>query len=105
MRRRRAVGRHQVRTLAAGMAFGVLWMVAQALMPFTIGRAVEDGLVEHDNRALVLWTALLLGLGCAQLLLRRCVRRLDGITGDVLGATAETAATGALVALALIGTP
>ncbi|PBC72080.1 cobalamin-5'-phosphate synthase [Streptomyces sp. TLI_235] len=48
--------------------------------------------------------ALAAGLGCALLLLRRCVRRLDGITGDVLGATAETAATGALVALALIGT-
>jgi ABC-type multidrug transport system fused ATPase/permease subunit len=57
------VGRHQVRTLVTGMLFGVFWMVAQALMPFTIGRAVEDGLIEHDNRALVLWTALLLGLG------------------------------------------
>jgi ABC-type multidrug transport system fused ATPase/permease subunit len=57
------VGRHQLPTLAAGMFFGVLWMVAQALMPFTIGRAIEDGIVEHDNRALALWTALLLGLG------------------------------------------
>ncbi|MER8182654.1 adenosylcobinamide-GDP ribazoletransferase [Kitasatospora sp. NPDC094015] len=46
--------------------------------------------------------ALLLGLGCAGLLLRRCVRRFDGVTGDVLGALAETAATGALVALALL---
>ena len=46
------VGRHQIPTLAAGMFFGVLWMVAQALMPFTIGRAIEDGIAEHDNRAL-----------------------------------------------------
>ncbi|WP_441246477.1 adenosylcobinamide-GDP ribazoletransferase [Kitasatospora sp. McL0602] len=45
--------------------------------------------------------ALVLGLGCAWLLLRRCVRRFDGITGDVLGAMAETAATGALLALAV----
>jgi ABC-type multidrug transport system fused ATPase/permease subunit len=57
------VGRHQVPTLAAGVFFGIVWMVAQALMPFTIGRAVEDGIVEHDNRALAQWTALLLGLG------------------------------------------
>ncbi|MEU2630845.1 adenosylcobinamide-GDP ribazoletransferase, partial [Kitasatospora sp. NPDC007106] len=58
----------------------------------------------YGRQAWVWPAALVVGLGCAQLLLRRCVRRLDGITGDVLGATAETAATGALVALALIGT-
>ncbi|KQV16807.1 MULTISPECIES: adenosylcobinamide-GDP ribazoletransferase [unclassified Kitasatospora] len=45
--------------------------------------------------------ALVVGLGCGWLLLRRCVRRFGGITGDVLGATAETAATGALLALTL----
>ncbi|WP_030269077.1 adenosylcobinamide-GDP ribazoletransferase [Streptomyces sp. NRRL B-24484] len=58
----------------------------------------------YGRQAWVWPAALVVGLGCAQLLLRRCVRRFDGITGDVLGATAETAATGALVALALIGT-
>jgi ABC-type multidrug transport system fused ATPase/permease subunit len=57
------VGRHQIRMLLAGVLFGMLWMVAQALMPFTIGRAIEDGIVEHDNGALALWTAVLLGLG------------------------------------------
>src|SRR5215211_8453153 len=57
------VGRQQVPTLVAGIVFGVLWMLSQALMPFTIGRAIEDGIVEHDNRALALWTAVLLGLG------------------------------------------
>ncbi|WP_405017062.1 adenosylcobinamide-GDP ribazoletransferase [Kitasatospora sp. NBC_00070] len=46
--------------------------------------------------------ALAVGLLCAGLLLRRCVRRFGGITGDVLGAAAETAATGALIALALL---
>ncbi|GAA0657167.1 adenosylcobinamide-GDP ribazoletransferase [Kitasatospora atroaurantiaca] len=45
--------------------------------------------------------ALAVGVGCSWVLLRRCVRRLDGITGDVLGAMAETAATGALVLLAM----
>ena len=33
------VARFQVRTLVAGVLFGIAWMVAQALMPFAIGRA------------------------------------------------------------------
>ncbi|MFF4485602.1 adenosylcobinamide-GDP ribazoletransferase [Streptomyces sp. NPDC001544] len=37
----------------------------------------------------------------AELLLRHCTRRLGGVTGDVFGALAETAATTALVVLAL----
>ncbi|MEU3574323.1 adenosylcobinamide-GDP ribazoletransferase, partial [Kitasatospora sp. NPDC036755] len=53
--------------------------------------------------ALRLPLAVALGTGCARLLLGRCVRRFGGITGDVLGATAETAATASLFALALLG--
>src|SRR5215210_6233405 len=60
------VGRQQVPTLVAGIVFGVLWMLSQALMPFTIGRAIEDGIVRQDNRALALWTIALLGLGAGQ---------------------------------------
>jgi ABC-type multidrug transport system fused ATPase/permease subunit len=60
------VGRQQVSMLLAGVFFGVCWMVAQALMPFAIGRAVQDGLVEHDNRALAYWAAALLALGATQ---------------------------------------
>lgn len=37
----------------------------------------------------------------AELLLRRCVRRFGGVTGDVFGGVAETAATTALVVLVL----
>src|SRR5215203_1397237 len=57
------VGRHQIPTLVAGVFFGILWMVAQALMPFAIGQAIEDGIVNSDNRALAAWALVLLGLG------------------------------------------
>ncbi|MBA3346972.1 MAG: ABC transporter ATP-binding protein [Actinobacteria bacterium] len=60
------VGRRQIWTLGAGVFFGVLWMVAQALMPFAIGHAIEDGIVDDDGRALVLWSLFLLGLGGVQ---------------------------------------
>jgi ABC-type multidrug transport system fused ATPase/permease subunit len=60
------VARHQVRTLAVGVLFGVLWMTAQAFMPFVIGRAIQEGIASHDNRALAVWTLVLLALGVTQ---------------------------------------
>ncbi|MFC8227281.1 adenosylcobinamide-GDP ribazoletransferase [Streptomyces sp. NPDC057287] len=45
--------------------------------------------------------AVLAGLGAAHLMLRHCVRRFGGVTGDVFGALEETAATAALLALSL----
>jgi len=60
------VGRHQLVTLGAGIGLGIAWMSAQALMPFAIGRAIQDGIAEHHNRQLVLWTLVLLGLGITQ---------------------------------------
>jgi ABC-type multidrug transport system fused ATPase/permease subunit len=60
------VGRQQLGTLAAGVFFGVAWMVAQALMPFAIGRSIQHGIVDHDNRELAFWTVLLLVLGLVQ---------------------------------------
>lgn len=45
--------------------------------------------------------AVLLGLGAALLLLRHAVRRLGGITGDVLGALVEVATTTSLIVMAV----
>ena len=38
---------------------------------------------------------------CAELVLRRCLTRLSGVTGDVFGALCETAVTAALLVLSL----
>ncbi|MEW1679700.1 adenosylcobinamide-GDP ribazoletransferase [Streptomyces sp. T12] len=45
--------------------------------------------------------AVLVAAGAAELLLRHCVRRFGGVTGDVFGGLAETAATTALVVMSL----
>ncbi|MER5181485.1 adenosylcobinamide-GDP ribazoletransferase [Streptomyces sp. NPDC002896] len=45
--------------------------------------------------------AVLVACAAAELLLRHCTRRLGGVTGDVFGALAETAATAALLVYAL----
>lgn len=60
------VGHQQKRTLALGMAFGIVWMLAQALLPYALGRAVGDGLVQDDTRALVAWSGVLFALGAVQ---------------------------------------
>src|SRR5262245_60740196 len=41
-------------------------MLAQALMPFAIGAAIQNGIADHDNEALAEWTLVLLGLGGVQ---------------------------------------
>ena len=45
--------------------------------------------------------AVLVGLAASTALLRHAVRRLGGVTGDVLGALVETAVTAALLVMAL----
>ncbi|MFJ5528583.1 adenosylcobinamide-GDP ribazoletransferase [Streptomyces sp. NPDC093261] len=45
--------------------------------------------------------SVVVAVAAAELLLRHCVRRFGGVTGDVFGALAETAATTALVVLSL----
>ncbi|MGC1215041.1 MAG: ABC transporter ATP-binding protein, partial [Micromonospora sp.] len=58
-------GRHPLLfTGAIGLA--VVWMVAQALMPAAVGRAVDAGLTHRDQDALLGWGLALLGLGVVQ---------------------------------------
>lgn len=55
--------RSQGRTLVAAVAAGILWMVAQALVPALIGRAIDAGVAGDDMSALWLWAGALLGAG------------------------------------------
>jgi len=60
------VGSKQLGTLGLGVAFGIVWMLAQALLPYVLGRAIEDGLVDDDTGALAAWAGVLLALGAVQ---------------------------------------
>lgn len=57
------VARGQSTTLAAGMVFGVVWMVSQALVPATISRAIDEGIVGGDRGALWRWSGAVALLG------------------------------------------
>jgi adenosylcobinamide-GDP ribazoletransferase len=63
--------------------------------------AAAAGAALGVRTALLAAGAVLAALAAAELLLRHCVRRFGGVTGDVFGALAETAATCALVLLSL----
>ncbi|MFD7560878.1 adenosylcobinamide-GDP ribazoletransferase, partial [Streptomyces sp. NPDC059835] len=79
--------------LGAAVAGVVPRRTAAALTALTTvaaaAAALPLGLPAAARAAVAVAAALL----AAELLLRRCVRRFDGVTGDVFGALAETAAT------------
>ncbi|NBE56291.1 adenosylcobinamide-GDP ribazoletransferase [Streptomyces boluensis] len=75
---------------------GALLTLAATAVP-----AALAGALWGPYEALRCGAAVLVAAGAAELLLRRCVRRFGGVTGDVFGALAETAATVALVVLVL----
>ena len=56
----------QWHTMLLGMLFGIIWMVAQAVMPALIGRAIDDGIAARDTRSLAVWTGAMLGVGLVQ---------------------------------------
>ncbi|MCW2679404.1 MAG: yheI 1 [Frankiales bacterium] len=60
------VARLQGRTVLGGMFFGVLWMSCQAVVPFVLGRAIDEGVAARDADALRHWALVLLGIGTLQ---------------------------------------
>ena len=57
------VARGQLGTLALGMAYGVVWMGALAVVPALVGRAIDLGVAEGDTAGLLRWSALILAAG------------------------------------------
>jgi len=60
------VARSQLRGMLAAAFSGIVWMVAQALMPAAIGHAIDAGVMARDGAALAWWSGLLFGLGVIQ---------------------------------------
>ncbi|WP_309649982.1 ABC transporter ATP-binding protein [Nocardioides sp.] len=60
------LARGQWKTLAGGMAFGILWMSTQAVMPAVIGRAIDRGVADKDGTALLQLAGLMLLIGLVQ---------------------------------------
>jgi ABC-type multidrug transport system fused ATPase/permease subunit len=59
------VARTQAATMCVAAGFGIVWMVTQALMPATVGRAV-DALAVGSMSGLTRWSLALLALGLIQ---------------------------------------
>lgn len=87
--------------LGAAVAGSVPRPAALAGVVLLVLAAGGWGAVSHPSRWWAPVLAVLVGLLAGGLLLRRCVRRLGGVTGDVLGAAVEVATMGSLVAFAL----
>jgi ABC-type multidrug transport system fused ATPase/permease subunit len=60
------LSRQHAWTIVLGMAWGIVWMVVQAFMPFVIGRAIDAGIAGHDMSALAAWAGALFALGSVQ---------------------------------------
>lgn len=87
--------------LGAAVAGVVLRGAAVAVTTLAVVLASAAALPLGPAAAIRCAAAVLAALLVAELLLRRCVRRFGGVTGDVFGALAEVAATTALIVLAL----
>ena len=59
-------GRQQIPTLLLGVVYGVIWMVAQALVPAAIGRGLQTGVADGDLSAAAEWSLVVLGLALVQ---------------------------------------
>ena len=69
------VARLQRREVAGGVLFGVVWMGTQAVLPYVLGRAVDDGIADRDAGALRQWVLVLVGIGLVQAVSGTCRHR------------------------------
>jgi ABC-type multidrug transport system fused ATPase/permease subunit len=60
------LGRLQLRSIGWGVMFGIAWMVTGALIPATLGRAIDAGLIHRDFRSLAVWAGVFLFLAGLQ---------------------------------------
>jgi len=57
---------NQRRPLLGGVAFGVIWMLSQALVPAAIGKAIDAGVSARNVHQLAVWAGVVLLLGIVQ---------------------------------------
>uniref|UniRef100_UPI0014894BA2 adenosylcobinamide-GDP ribazoletransferase n=1 Tax=Streptomyces sp. I05A-00742 TaxID=2732853 RepID=UPI0014894BA2 len=98
---RRGVPAARPEGLGAAVA-GVVPVPAALAVTVAAGcAAAAAGLLLGPGDAVRAGAAVLCAAAVAELLLRHCLRRFGGVTGDVFGALAETAATAAMIVTAL----
>jgi ABC-type multidrug transport system fused ATPase/permease subunit len=56
----------QWRTLLGGMAFGIVWMSCQAVLPAVVGRAIDDGVSARDASTLAAYAGVMFAIGSLQ---------------------------------------
>lgn len=57
---------HQRWLLSLNALFGITWMVAQALVWFAVGAAIDQGVEHHDSAQLLKWVLVVVVLGAIQ---------------------------------------
>ncbi|SEB58058.1 ABC-type multidrug transport system, ATPase and permease component [Paramicrobacterium humi] len=55
----------QPKTLVGGVVFGVIWMLCQAVWPYLLGRAIDEG-IDGGQVAVLAWCLALLLVACVQ---------------------------------------
>ncbi len=76
-------------TILGGVFFGVVWMATQALVPYLLGRAIDEGVAAGDRDALLFWAAVLLALGITQAAAGICRHRF-AVTNWIVAAFRTT---------------
>jgi ABC-type multidrug transport system fused ATPase/permease subunit len=62
----RWLARQQWQPVLGGAVFGILWMLAQAVAPYVVGRALDEGVAGGDLHRLTIWVLVLFALGLVQ---------------------------------------